>query len=84
MGIVTDVEWDCPKCGKKNIAQLYGDYYPDDYFDRDGKPEPLSHRAIPSCASLKWNPPCEGCGEYQLSNPVVTLVEFPISRVTDI
>ena len=76
--MVTDVEWTCPKCETKNIAQLYDDCYPVGYFNRDGKPDPLPHTAIPSDASLKWNPPCEGCGEYKLSNPVVRLVEFPI------
>jgi len=83
MGMVTDVEWICPKCGTKNIAQLYDDYYEKDCFDRDCRPKPLSNKAIPSDASLKWNPPCDGCGGYQLCNPAATLVEFPIVCVNE-
>jgi len=74
--MVTDVEWECPGCGKRNIAQLYDDFYPQ-HFDN----KPLPRKAVPSCAKLKWHPPCEGCGEYKLSEPPVVLVEFPIAIV---
>lgn len=78
MGMVTDVEWECPECGIKNIAQLYGDCYIDgsDY-------KALPRKAIPSDARLKWNPPCSGCGLYRLVEPPVILVEFPIERVSE-
>ena len=75
MGMVTNVKWECPGCGKENIAQLYDDFYPSGDYD-----SPLPRKAIPSNAELKWNPPCEGCGEYKLAEPPVVLVEFPIER----
>ena len=76
MGMVTDVEWECPGCGKKQIAQLY-----DDQYGEDHDYEPLPRKAIPANASLKWNPPCKSCGKYRLVEPPVILVEFPIERV---
>ena len=74
--MVTDVKWVCPKCERDNIAQLYGDRYPED----DCK-TPLPRKAVPSNAELKWNPPCTGCGKYKLVEPPVILVEFPVERV---
>ena len=79
MGLVTDVFWTCPKCETKNKAQLYGWYEQPDR--QDGECPELPRKAIPSNAELKWNPPCTGCGEYKMSEPPVTLVEFPIVRV---
>lgn len=69
MGLVTDVSWVCPGCGAKNISQIYGEH--------TGF-RPLDSRLLPSNARLKWNPPCEGCGNYQLREPEVELVSFPI------
>jgi len=77
MGMVTDVKWECPGCGSINIAQLYDDRYPE--YDDDRKP--LPRKAVPSNGELKWNPPCESCMEYRLTEPPVVLVEFPIERV---
>ena len=79
MGMVTDVKWECPECGKENIAQLSGWYYPESDTE---KYEPLPRKAVPSDADLKWNPPCEGCGKYRLVEPPSVLVEFPVERVT--
>lgn len=73
MGMVTDVFWNCPKCDTKNKAQLY-DWY------EDGE---LPVKAIPSTATLKWNPPCTECGEYRLVEPPVRLVEFPIEKADE-
>ena len=78
MGEVTNVEWECPECGKKNIAQVYGDCY----CPNDSEYKTLPRNAIPSNTELKWNPPCKGCGKYKLIDPPVTLVEFPIARVS--
>ncbi len=78
MGMVTDIKWECPKCGTENIAQLYGDYYLEGEYGT-----PLSRKAIPSDAGLKWNPPCEGCGKYRLAEPPSVLVEFPLEVVSE-
>ncbi|MCK5609796.1 hypothetical protein KAR91_48440 [Candidatus Pacearchaeota archaeon] len=77
MGMVTDIKWECPGCGKENIAQTYDDFYYTNNY------EPLPRKAVPSNAELKWNPPCEKCGEYRLIEPPVMLVEFPIGRVEE-
>lgn len=76
MGIVTDVNWNCPGCGTVNNAQLYDDYYPP--YDEDYNP--ISHKQLPYGVSLKWNPPCEKCKEYQLKDPSI-LVDLPIIKL---
>ena len=81
MGMVTDVKWECPGCGTEQIAQLYDDFYPE--WDGENKRKPLPRKAVPSNAELKWNPPCEKCGEYRLVEPAAVLVEFPIARVEE-
>lgn len=82
MGLVTDVFWDCPGCGTKNQAQLYGWTDEGDISDpnKSGLPE-LPRTAIPSDRCLKWNPPCTGCGIYRLTEPEPVLMEFPIKEV---
>ena len=84
MGMVTDVEWECPGCGANNIAQLYGDFYAEDEGYPENRPSPLSRKAIPSDAELKWNPPCEGCGKYRLDMPPRVLIELPVVKVDHI
>jgi hypothetical protein len=79
MGMVTDVLWQCPGCLKDNIAQLYDDHY--EVAADDGMCKPLSHKCIPiEARGLKWNPPCEKCGEFQLVDPPawIVYVECPI------
>ena len=71
MGLVTDVYWECPGCGTKNKAQVYGEW--DD-------PEEFHRKHIPISRGLKWNPPCE-CGQYKLENPPEMYVEYPIKRL---
>ena len=77
MGTVTDVTWKCPGCDTINIAQL-SDWHHGDNYDN---PKPLPSEALPSNAELKWNPPCDKCGDYRLVEPPVTLVRFPVERV---
>ena len=67
MGIVTDVQWICPGCGAKNIAQLYDDCYDESkHWDEDKGYMPLLVHEIPDDADLKWNPLCTECGEFKL------------------
>lgn len=79
MAVVTDVEWVCPGCGNRNIAQLYEYWYPEDSEEH----KPLSHKMLSSHAELKYNPPCEKCGKFQLVEPLEKIVKFPIIRVED-
>lgn len=58
MGLVTNVYWKCPNCGSVERAQLYGDW---------GWPESFPPGDVPADSDLKWNPPCEVCGKYQLT-----------------
>jgi hypothetical protein len=59
MGPVTNVYWECPGCYNKNNAQIYGEWEDPDEFPID---------KVPISRGLKWNPPCELCGKYQLEN----------------
>lgn len=78
MGIVTNVRWDCPGCYTVNNAQLYEDLY----APNDTECAPISHKQLPYGASLKWNPPCKKCGEYQLREPK-SLIDFPVVKLED-
>lgn len=70
MGLVTDVFWICPGCGSRQQAQAYGEW-------NDPKEFPVS--AVPcSRWPLKWNPPCEECGQYRLVMPVVNVACVPV------
>lgn len=62
MGMVTNVFWNCPGCGSRQQAQAYGEVCDPDEF-------PVT--AVPASHGLKWNPPCDGCGEYRLMMPEV-------------
>lgn len=62
MGLVTDVFWECPGCGSREQAQVYGDWDHPSEFPVD---------AVPSSTSLKWNPPCSKCGKFKLTMPEV-------------
>ena len=73
MGIVTDVLWDCPSCGSRETAQVYGEISdPDDF--------PVT--AVPVSRGLKWNPPCQRCGKYRLVMPEVFVQCIP-QRIED-
>lgn len=64
MGLVTDVFWNCPGCGSRENAQVYGTWDDPDEFPVD---------AVPSTTELKWNPPCTKCGKYKLTMPKVMI-----------
>ena len=61
MGAVTNIHWKCPGCGQNNYAQGYCEDWsePEEGFNYTSVP---LHHAI----CLKWNEPCENCGEYIL------------------
>lgn len=75
MGLVTNVFWTCPNCDTANQAQVYGEC--DD-------PEEFPITAVPESRGLKWDPPCGGCGQFQLKYPEERLVELEIRRVSDV
>lgn len=68
MSLVTNVRWVCPGCGSRETAQVYGDW-------NDPKEFPIT--AVPASRGLKWNPPCEKCGEYRLTVPEVLVACVP-------
>lgn len=58
MAEVTDVNWTCPGCGSVEVAQVLGWY------------DDLTPDAIPTeCGGLRWNPPCQRCGQFRLMPP---------------
>lgn len=70
MGLVTDVFWTCPGCGSRQQAQVYGEWDDPAEFPVD---------AVPSGRyPLKWNPPCEECGQYRLVMPEVKVACVPM------
>lgn len=71
MGLVTDVFWNCPGCGSRELAQV-GGYYGDE----------LSTDAIPvECGGLRWNPPCRKCGKFRLMpEPFTRCTPQPIEQ----
>lgn len=79
MGEVTDVRWECPGCAADNIAQLYGIFK--EALREDGSMGALSNDKLPASAGLKWNPPCERCGEYQLVNPPEIYLKYPVINI---
>ena len=62
MSVVTDIIWICPGCGSREAAQILGHY------------EDLPPGMIPTeCGGMRWNPPCEECGNFRLTvGPFVT------------
>lgn len=59
MGLVTDVPWQCPKCGHKNTWQLFHHFLDPDEIDYKEMP-------IVRLGDFKWTPDCEGCGKTYL------------------
>ena len=74
MGLVTDVFWVCPGCGSEEQAQVYGDWEDPTTFPVD---------AVPCDRGLKWNPPCENCGEFKLIEPPPVTVKYKIVSTKD-
>lgn len=74
MGLILDTYWVCPGCGTKNHAQLYGEWE---------DPGELPVTALPIGRGLKWNPPCEKCEEYQLTDPPETFGPYPIKKINE-
>lgn len=74
MGLVTDIKWTCPECGKENISQVYGDW--------NDPPEGWPNTAVPieQVGNLKYNEPCEGCGKTKMAIPK-QVIELPIVYV---
>lgn len=70
MGMVTDVLWRCPGCGTQQVAQTYGEWGDPGRFEKPSD--------VPLGADLKWNPPCDGCGKFQLVRPRLPLSVLPI------
>ena len=62
MGMVTDVNWNCPGCGSRERAQLYGTV---------GDGSDLEMDAVPMGSEVKWNPVCTKCGRYRLTTRVI-------------
>lgn len=61
MAIVTDVHWTCPGCGSAETAQVLGEYADPDNFTSDAVPTDRG--------GLRWNPPCQRCGQFRLEMP---------------
>ncbi len=72
MGLATNVSWTCPGCGSEETTQIHGEW---------GDPAVFPADAVPSQRSLKWNDPCEQCGQYELLGPPETLVKYLAVKV---
>ena len=70
MSLVTAVFWTCPGCGSREQAQVYGGWDDPVEFPVD---------AVPTGRDLRWNPPCEKCGNFRLEMPeVVSFRPVPV------
>ena len=72
MGLVTNVYWECPGCGQKNTAQMYGEVDDPSEFPID---------QVPVSRGLKWDAACECCGKYKPTDPPEIYTRMPIVRI---